>query len=169
MDRVSLDEKELKELLIKCWMTHDAMWFYNCVKECGIEQTNRINRAAVKGVAAVEIKRLRKALGVEKIETFAEFWQFFQTAMSTFTGEFMKYSFATPEKNRIRGAWHQCFAYDGIKALGAIDDYECGIMDRIEGWFEALGIKYDVEPKVVKCMMHTLGRCYRDYTFFFEE
>ena len=71
--------------------------------------------------------------------------------------------------NRIHAAWKQCFAHDGIKALGVIDKYECGIMDRVEGWFDTLGIKYDVEPKVTGCMMHTEGRCYRDYTFFFEK
>lgn len=58
---------------------------------------------------------------------------------------------------------------DGIKALGVIDKYECGIMDRVENWFDSLGIKYEVEPKVIGCMMHTEGQCYRDYTFFFEK
>jgi hypothetical protein len=168
MDRVPLGKKELKELLNKCWMTHDAMWFYNCLQECGIEKTNRINRAAVKAMAAVEIKRLKKALGVNRIESFNDFWDFFQTAMSTLTGDFMKYSFETHGMNSISGTWHQCFAHDGIKALGVIDKYECGIMDRVESWFDTLGIRYEVEPKVNLCMMHTDGQCYRDYKFFFE-
>jgi hypothetical protein len=47
--------------------------------------------------------------------------------------------------------------------------YECGIMDRVESWFDSLGIRYEVKPKVIKCMMHTEGECYRDYTFFFEK
>jgi hypothetical protein len=168
MDRVPLEKKELKELLNKCWMTHDAMWFSNCLQECGIEKTNKINRAAVKAMAAVEIKRLKKAMGVSRIESFDEFWDFFQTAMATLTGSFMKYSFETQGINSIRGTWHQCFAHDGIKALGVIDKYECGIMDRVESWFDTLGIKYEVEPKVTFCMMHTNGQCYRDYKFFFE-
>ena len=169
MDKTPLEKKELKELLIKCWMTHDAMWFYHCLQECGIEKTNRINRAAVKAVAAVEIRRLKKAIGVDKFETFSEFWEFFQTAMGAFTGDFMKYSFESKEMNRIRSTWHRCFAYEGIKALGVIDQYECGIMDRVEGWFDTLGVRYEVAPKVTGCMMHTEDRCYRDYTFFFEK
>jgi len=169
MDRVPLEKKELKELLNKCWMTHDAMWFYNCLLECGIEKTNKINRAAVRGVAGTEIKRIKKALGVEKLETFGEFWAFFQIVMAILTGDFMKYSFEYPGMNRIRGTWYQCFAHEGIAALGVIDRYECGIMARVEGWFDTLGIRYEVEPKVTGCMMHTEGRCYRDYTFFFEK
>ena len=169
MDKTPLETKTLKELLIKCWMTHDAMWFYHCLQECGIEKTNRINRAAVKAVAAMESRRLKKAIGVDQFETFSEFWKFFQTAMSTFTGDFMKYSFKSKEMNRISAIWHRCFAYEGIKALGVIDQYECGIMARVEGWFDTLGVRYEVEPKVTGCMMHTEGRCYRDYTFFFEK
>lgn len=169
MDKVPLEKKELKELLNKCWMTHDAMWFFNCLQECGIEKTNKINRAAVKAMAAVEIKRLKKAVGVDNFETFGEFWDFFQVAMATLSGDFMKYSFVSKDTNSIRGTWHQCFAHDGIKALGVIDKYECGIMDRVESWFDSLGIKYEVEPKVIGCMMHTAGECYRDYTFFFNK
>ena len=169
MDKTPLETKALKELIVKCWMTHDAMWFYHCLQECGIEKTNRINRAAVKAVAAVESRRLKKMVGVDKFETFSEFWEFFQTAMSTFTGDFMQYSFESKEMNRIRGTWRRCFAYEGIKALGVIDQYECGIMDRVESWFDALGVRNEVEPKVTGCMMHTEGRCCRDYTFFFEK
>ena len=164
-----LEKKELKELLVKCWMTHDAMWFYHCLQECGIEKTNKINRDAVKAVAAVEIRRLKKAVGVDQLSTFGAFWDFFQAAMATFTGDFMKYSFESKGMNRISAVWHRCFAYEGIKALGVIDRYECGIMARVEGWFDALGVKYEVDPKVTNCMMHSEERCYREYTFFFEQ
>jgi hypothetical protein len=52
MTIASLETGQLKELLNKGWMTHDAMWFYNCLQEVGIEKTNKINRAAVKMMAA---------------------------------------------------------------------------------------------------------------------
>ena len=60
MDEMPLEKKELKELLVKCWMTHDAMWFTHCLQECGIDKTSKINREAVKAVAAVEIGGLKK-------------------------------------------------------------------------------------------------------------
>ena len=37
--------------------------FYNCLKECGIEQTNKINKAAIRDMSAIEIKRIKKAAG----------------------------------------------------------------------------------------------------------
>jgi hypothetical protein len=58
-------------------MTHDAMWFYNCLQECGIEKTNKINKAAIHDMSAIEIKRIQKAVGVGQLNTFDEFKSFF--------------------------------------------------------------------------------------------
>jgi hypothetical protein len=169
MTVATLETKQLKELLNKGWMTHDAMWFYNSLQEVGIEKTNKINRAAVRAMAAVEMKRMKRALGVTEIKTFNQLFELFEASMYIVSGDFMRYKFYCPGLNVIHGEWLSCFAYDGIKALGAIDRYECGIMDRIEAWWDALGLKWEVEPKVTGCMMHTEGKCYRDYRFFFDE
>jgi hypothetical protein len=160
---------EIKELLVKGWMTHDAMWFYNCLQACGIEKTNKINKAAIKNMAAIEIKRVQKAVGAEDLNTFDEFKRFFDMTMEIATGEFMKYTYSSPARNIIHGEWKSCFAYEGVKGLGVIDQYECGIMLRIETWLDTLGIRYEVEPKVTGCMMHTDGKCFRDYRFFFDK
>jgi hypothetical protein len=169
MNVAELETKQLKELLNKGWMTHDAMWFYNSYQEVGIEPTNRINRAAVKAMAAIEIKRIAKALGVGEVRNFDQLYELFQSAMYIVSGDFMKYKFWSPAPNVIHGEWESCFAYNGIKSLGIIDQYECGIMDRIEAWLDTLGMKWTVEPRITRCMMHTHGRCYRDYTFYFDQ
>ena len=169
MKAAELETKQLKELLNKGWMTHDAMWFYNSLQEVGIEKTNKINRAAVKAMAAIEIKRIKKALGATEIKTFGQLYELFEASMYIVSGDFMRYKFYSPTPNVIHGEWESCFAYDGIKALGVIDRYECGIMDRIEAWLDTLGLRWEVEPKVTGCMMHTEGRCYRDYTFYFDQ
>ena len=54
-----VENDELKELLVKGWMTHDAMWFYHSLQEFGIEKTNKINKAAIRDMSAIEIKRKR--------------------------------------------------------------------------------------------------------------
>ncbi len=167
-DRIPLEKEELKEVLTKSWMTHDAMWFYHCLQEFGIEKTNLVNKAAVKAMASIEIKRLQKALGQGKFNTIDEFKHFFEKVMAIVAGRFMKYSNRYAD-NVMRSEWESCFAYEGVKALGVADRYECGIMLRIESWFDTLGIKYEVEPKVVGCMMHTDGICFRNYRFYFDQ
>ena len=48
MDRAkNMGIKDLKELLVKCWMTHDAMWFLHTLNDGGIEKANKINKAAI--------------------------------------------------------------------------------------------------------------------------
>jgi len=164
-----LNKDQLKEILNKNWMTHDAMWFYNCLQEFGIEKTNKINKAAIRGMAAIEIKRLQKALGIEKINSFDELRSFFDDAMEIATGKFMKYRYSTPAHNLMRAQWDSCFAHEGMKALGVADRYECGIMLRIDTWLNTLGIKDEVEPKVTGCLMHTDGKCFFEYRFFFDK
>jgi len=41
-----LPQKEVIDLLNKCWMTHDGMWFFHCLQELGIKQTNKLNKSA---------------------------------------------------------------------------------------------------------------------------
>jgi len=162
----SLDRRELKEILVKCWMTHDAMWFYHCLQECGIERTNKINKAAVRSMAMIEIRRIQKAVGIDKVETFEDLKLLTEAAYGIVKGDFMKSSHSFPSENTLRGEMERCFAYEGIKRLGVIDQYQCGIFERIYSWFDALGIKYSVTPKVESCMMHTDGRCFRDFKFY---
>jgi len=145
------------------------MWFYNCLQEFGIEKTNKINKAAIRNMAAIEVQRFQKLFGVEQINSFNELKNFLLTAGPIVTGEFMKYRYCSPAKNLIQYQWDSCFAYEGTKALGVIDRYECGIMLRIDTWLTTLGIKFEVEPKVTGCMMHTDGKCFFEYRFFFDE
>jgi len=166
----SLEKDELKELLLKSLATHDGMWFYSCLQELGIEKTNRINKAAARATSAITFKRIQKVVGVEKLDTFDEFKRYLDIAFLEITkGEFMNSKYRMPEKNMLHVEWESCFAYEGMKALGVMDRYECEVMLRVEIWFDTLGIRYEVEPKVTGCMMHTDGRCFRDYRFFFDK
>ena len=165
----SLKKDELKELLIKSWMTHDAMWFSSCLREFGIEKTNRINKVAARAMSAIEIKRIQKAVGAEKLDTFDEFKRFLEILTEIAKGKFMKYTYSMPEKNMLHTEWKSCFSYKAAKELGVIDRYECGPMLPLETYLDTLGIKYEVEPKVTGCMMYTDGRCFRDYKFFFDK
>jgi hypothetical protein len=164
----TLEKNELKEILIKNWMTHDAMWFYHCLQECGIERTNKINKAAVRAMGMIEIKRIQKALGIDKVETFEDFKLLSDATWGIAKGKFMKFSYGYPARNVLRGGFEDCFAYEGMKQLGAIEQYQCGIFERIYGWFDGMGIKYTVSPQVEGCMMHTDGKCFREITFTFD-
>lgn len=163
----SVETEDLRVLLLKGWMTHDAMWFRHAVEVCGIEKTNRINQAAVRSMAAIEIRRLAKALGLTGIRSMSELQAFFDAAWPLLKADFMDFAYSYPARGVMRWDVRRCFALEGVTALGVADRYDCGIFPRIETWFETLGIEHTTTPAVRGCMMPSEGRCYREYTFAF--
>jgi Family of unknown function (DUF6125) len=159
---------EIRDLLGKGWLTHDGMWFYHTYQELGIEKANKLNIAAIRSLAPIEIKRVKKALGIggEKIETFEELKDFMLEALEVIlpNSVFEKFRFRASSKDLLHWEWEsgECFAYKGMKQIGIIDEYRCGVMYRIECWLEALGIEYSIDPKIDKCIMHQKGACKGD-------
>ena len=158
----NISHKEIIDLLGKCWMTHDGMWFFHCLQEFGIEATNKINKSAIQSLASIEIKRIKHVLGIEKnIEIFEEFKLFFMEASKLMIPDFTNVRFGFPEKNKMTWMFNQekCFAYEGIKKLGVIDKYECGVLFRIRCWLDALETENRFDPEIDKCSMHFNGKC----------
>ncbi len=165
----SLSDKEIKELIIKCWMTHDGMWFLHCLRKTGIKMTNKINKAASHGLGLIEAKRFKKLFGIENINTNNELKHFIDKIFEIVKADFMKFSYDFSKPNVFHFEMHQCFAHDGITRIGVIDQYHCGIYDRIDGWFEGLGLKFKVSPQIKECLKHKGQNCVRKYTFDFPE
>lgn len=163
-----IGKREIRDLLGKGWLTHDGMWFYHTYQELGIEKANKLNKAAIRSLVPIEIKRVKKALGIgeEKIGTFEELKDFMLEALEVILPDsvFEKFQFGASSKDILHWEWEngECFAYKGMKQMGIIDGYRCGVMYRIECWLEALGIKYSIDPKIDKCMMHEKGACLGD-------
>ena len=94
----NISHKEIIDLLGKCWMTHDGMWFFHCLQEFGIEATNKINKSAIQSLASIEIKRIKHILGIEKnIEIFDEFKLFFMEASKLMVPDFLNVRFGFSE------------------------------------------------------------------------
>jgi hypothetical protein len=160
-----IEKREIRDLLGKGWLTHDGLWFYHTYQELGVEKANKLNKAAIRSLAPIEIKRVKKVLGIrgEKIGTFEELKDFMLEALEMIlpNSVFEKFRFRSSSKDLLHWEWEsgECFAFKGMKQIGIIDGYRCGVMYRIECWLEALGIKYSIDPKIDKCMMHEKGAC----------
>ena len=163
-----IGKREIRDLLGKGWLTHDGMWFYHTYQELGIEKANKLNKAAIRSLAPIEIKRIKKALGIgeEKIGTFDELKDFMLAAleMTLPNSVFEKFRFRASSKDLLHWEWEsgECFAYKGMKQIGIIDGYRCGVIYRIQCWLEALDIKFKINPKIDTCIMHEKGACSGD-------
>ncbi|MCK7507517.1 MAG: hypothetical protein MZV70_28085 [Desulfobacterales bacterium] len=120
--------------------------FTTACREFGIEKANHLNKAAIKSLAPIEIERIKKALGIDN----------------------MNASMSFPRKNVLHWAFepNKCFAFKGIRRIGAIDQYECGVIYRVACWFDSLGLQYST-PSVGRCLMLTGGTCSGDFEFIF--
>ncbi len=142
------------------------MWFYHTFREFGIERTNALNIAAIKSMAPIEMESMKRVLGIDKerFDTFDEFMDFILSALELTMPDsvFKKIHFNSPSRDIIHWDWEkwQCFAYKGMKQIGTIDRYRCGVMFRIECWLEAWELHILCNPgsKGVSCMKRAYVR-----------
>jgi hypothetical protein len=156
-----IEKLDLKEHLIKNWMTHDGMWFFHCFSSFGIEEANRLNKSAIRSLAAIEFKRALHLFGMSRIAAFEDLKNAVDALFSVSKGDFMNFRYEFPERNLLTWEWDDdsCFAYQGMKRMGAVDRYECGVIFRVLCWLENAGVGYAVVPDFKGCLMQEKGRC----------
>lgn len=163
-----VDKEVLRDLLGRGWLTHDGMWFYHVSRECGMETANRLNREAIMSLAPIETGRVLRVLGMEGKESWSarELEEFMLQALELILPRsvFTKIRFSHERENVFHWEWEkgQCFAYKGMQMIGAIADYRCGVMFRIECWLRTLGIDYEMQPAIEGCLMYEKGECSGD-------
>jgi len=166
-----MTRQEIANLLNRCWMTHDGMWFFHCYRAFGIEKANEINKAAIRSLAPLEMERIKKTLGLEKqkIENERELQDFFGSVSRLFIPDFMAIQITFPKENTLHWDFEpgSCFAYKGMKRIGAVEGYECGVIFRLRCWMDCLGLKYRLSPEVGRCLMLEDGRCSGEFEFDF--
>jgi hypothetical protein len=160
-----IEKTEIRDLLGKGWLTHDGMWFYHTCREFGIERANALNKAAIKALAPIEIERVKRVLEIDKesVDNFDGLMNFMLAALELTLPDsvFKNIHFNSPSRGLIHWDWEsgQCFAYKGMKQIGVIGGYRCGVMFRIECWLKALGVRYSMHPRIEGCLMHEKGLC----------
>jgi hypothetical protein len=170
-----IEKRDIRDLLGKGWLTHDGMWFLHTCQELGVGKANVLNKAAIRSLAPIEINRVKKILGMgaQKIDTFKDIENFMCDAFELIlpASVYEKFRFRASAKDSLSWEWEsgECFAFKGMKQIGIIDDYRCGVIYRIECWLEALGIKFSIDPKIDKCIMHERGVCSGDIKVRFDD
>jgi hypothetical protein len=163
----NISKNDLKDILSKNWLTHDAMWFAISVETLGMKQTNFINRKAARNMAKIEARRLSKLFNVKTIVKAQDLISFFDNTFSLIGGDYIICQYELISDSTIRFKTKKCFAFEGVSKLGVISEYECGIFERLEGWFEFFNLSYTKIPDDISCLMYKNGSCVKEYTFSF--
>ncbi|MBU1275793.1 MAG: hypothetical protein KJ720_10490 [Proteobacteria bacterium] len=161
----ALEPSQVKELLTKNWMTHDAMWFFHCLQKFGMDDTNQLNLAAVRSMARIEAQRLGQALGIASIGSPEELKRFVEGAFLVAKADFMDFTYEFLQGGSLRMDMGECFAYKGMRRMGVLEQYQCGIFLRVDTWLETMGVSFQAEPSFQGCLKHQRGSCHRVYEF----
>ncbi len=153
----ALDESQVRALLMKNWMTHDALWYGEVALEFGMAVASPMNLRVCRKLGQIELKRLMKVIDASPPGNHKEYQELFEVGRRVFVPEFMSYEIEYPEQNVQRWRITDCFAHRGMQQIGLLPEYECGIFERIFGWLDAMGLTYDVEPNLSRCLKY-MGR-----------
>ena len=154
-----LEGKELNDFLIKNWMTHDALWYTEAATKLGMAEASPMNLRVCRTLGRIEFKRYIKAVGAALPTNMKELQEVCEEGMKLFIPPFMDFSFAFNDDDTIVATIRDCFAFNGMTKAGAIGEYECGIFERIEGWFDAMGVKYTRTPDLSRCLKYKGEEC----------
>lgn len=152
-----LAKEEIRDLVGKGWLTHDAMWFAAAAERWGVEEANRLNQAAIRAMTPFEVGRLAAALGDRPGpgNDAGEVRRFLVRGLQALLPESVTVPIevTAPDPGTLRLAWPpgRCFAYRGMQRIGAAGDYDCGVIARIECWLEVLGIPHRTDPPTGRC------------------
>lgn len=143
---------EREQLLVKCWMTHDARWFNAVAREFGMQAANRINQAAVREAAKVEAQRVGKALRIAPPKDAAGCLAAHRAMIGLLGPDLLDYESRVEGDDAYSVAVRRCFAHENVTRAGVAAHYDCGIFARIEGWLEGMGFEPQIDPPLRGCL-----------------
>ena len=163
-----LDRDELRRILILNWMTHDGLWFNEVATKFGMGEASPMNLSVCRKLGAIEVSRLMKMTGASSPRDMAEYRELFEFAAEAFVPDFQTIRVDYPGGDIQVFHMLECFAHKALKSAGRLADYECGIFERIEGWFDAMHLKYVRTPDLSRCLKSRGEECVITVKFSFE-
>ncbi len=169
MESGTLDREQLRSILIKNWMTHDALWYGEVASKFGMSEASPMNLRVCRTLGRIECGRLMKMVGTSPPRDFREFQELFDLGKQVFFPDFMDLEILYPGGDSQVFHVLDCFAHTGMKKAGLLADYDCGIFERIEGWFDAMGVRYKRSPVTGRCLKFKGEECIITVNFYFEK
>jgi len=164
----TLNQEQIRDILLMNWMTHDALWYGEVAKRLGMAEASPMNLRVCRELGRIECRRLIKRSNAAFPKNMAQYVELFDFVMGVFVPNFMKFELDYPGDNIQVFRISECFAHRGMEQAGLIADYECGIFERIEGWFDAMRLKYSRSPDLSRCLKYKGGDCTITVEFHFD-
>jgi hypothetical protein len=163
------DKEELRRFLIKNWMTHDALWYGEVAAKMGMAEASPMNLRVCRNLGKIELRRFAKKIGASPPQNMEELKELFSDAHAIFVPSFMDFEMKFSDDGSITVHTKDCFAHNGMTKAGLISEYECGIFERIEGWFDGMELEYTRTPDLSRCLKYKGEECIVTIKFNFKQ
>jgi hypothetical protein len=163
-----INRDQLKDILLRNWLTHDALWYGEVAGKFGMAEASPMNLRVCRKLGRIEFKRLMSLAGAPPPKNFEAYRELFELGSEVFVPEFITIHIDYPGNSTQVFQVSECFAHQGMKKLGLLADYECGIFERIEGWFDAMGLRYTRTPDLSRCLKFKGEECRITVQFHFD-
>jgi len=132
-----------------------------------MDAANRLNQFVCREIGRVEMKRFMKSLALSTPKDLEEYLTLKKAAFSLYGSGLAEYGIKILDQQSYEIHLKRCFAYENIVKAGIKDQYECGILARIQGWIDAQGLEHELKPPLGKCMMVSGEKCHYTITLRF--
>jgi hypothetical protein len=99
------------------------------------------------------MKRYMKTLDLLPAKDLDAFLALGEAALALYGSGLAEYEIKTLDPQSYEMRLKRCFAYENIVRAEIKDQYECGILARVQGWMDAQGLEHELDPPLGKCMM----------------
>jgi hypothetical protein len=162
-----LDRDALKRILIQNWMIHDGLWYNEVASQFGMGEASPMNVRVCRKLGSIEFSQLMKMAGASSPRNMDEFQELLELGTDVFVPEFQTVKVEYPGDDTQVFRMVECFAQKAMERAGLLPEYECGIFERIEGWFDAMGLKYTRTPDLSRCLRFKGQECVITVKFSF--
>lgn len=154
----ALTPSEREELLVSCWMAHDARWYMAVAKTYGTDAAAALNVVAARTTGAAEARRAMRALRIDPPSRLEDCVTAQEAMALVLVPGLVDYTL-TLEDTSVRFDVGRCFAHENVTRAGIAETYRCGIFPRLQGWWDAFGVDYAITPEPGPCPKVTGGEC----------
>ena len=163
----TFNRKGLRDILLRNWMTHDALWYEEVASRFGMAEASPMNLRVCRKLGRIEFGRVMKMAGASSPVNMEDYRQLFDLGKELFFPDFTRIEIEYPGDDIQAFHVLDCFAQRGMGKLGLIAEYECGIFERIEGWFDAMAVKHTRTPDLSHCLKYKGEVCRITFKFNF--
>ncbi|MFX1238054.1 MAG: hypothetical protein ACFFAS_12920 [Promethearchaeota archaeon] len=139
------DEKKA-DYIRNNWLSHDARWQIEVVKNYGWEAGNKLNHTVAEDIGKVMMFRMMKSLGIKKVSNVNELINILLSVVKvSFPPPNSLYEIKIDSRSTLRLRCQKCPTHEKIVKAGATDFYDCGCFSLRKGFFNALNLTLEQE------------------------